>query len=67
MKEKKEKGLLENTAMTLAAPFNVDITLFIPPQSSSIIKNYFRNPGKRQNPTQQTQMQFNSQGTFAAP
>ena len=65
--QKKEKGLLENTAMTLAAPFNVDITLFIPPQSSSIIKNYFRNPGKRQNPIQHTQMQFNSPRNICCP
>ena len=63
----KERGLSKNTARTLAAPFNVSITLFIPPRSSSIIKNFFLNPGKRQNPTQHTQMQFNSPINICCP
>ena len=64
---KKEKSLWENTAMMLAATFNISITLFIPPQNSSIIKNYFLNPGKRQNPTQHAHMQFNSPMNICCP
>ena len=63
----KERGLSKNTARTLAAPFNVSITLFISPQNSSIIKNYFLNPGKRQNPTQHAHMQFNSPMNICCP
>ena len=61
---KKEKSLWENTAMTLAATFNINITLFIPPQNSSIIKNYFLNLGKKQN---LAQMHFNSPMNICCP
>ena len=61
---KKEKSLWENTAMRLAATFNINITLFIPTQKSSIIKNYFLNLGKKQN---LAQMHFNSPVNICCP